>query len=132
MKNERPPMTITVERPAYGRFNEIRAYIERPDGKIAIPTTVTKFTVCERDDPILDAPAQPVLELTDIDCQTLVDALWAAGFKPREGTGSTGQLAAVERHLEHTTKLLELTLQTTLNQANAATLMMANAKAPKP
>jgi hypothetical protein len=30
----------------------------------------------------------------------LIDALWTAGLRPTEGHGSTGQLAATERHLE--------------------------------
>lgn len=31
--------------------------------------------------------------------QALIDHLWDCGFRPTEGTGSAGALAAVERHL---------------------------------
>ncbi len=33
------------------------------------------------------------------DAQRLVDALWDAGLRPSDGSGSTGQLAATQKHL---------------------------------
>lgn len=41
----------------------------------------------------------PLLQLTDDDCQQLMDELWRAGMRPTEGKGSAGALAAVEKHL---------------------------------
>ena len=43
---------------------------------------------------------QPFMALGDEDTQSLMDELWRVGFRPREGTGSAGALAATERHLE--------------------------------
>lgn len=46
------------------------------------------------------APQQPVLELSISDAQQLMDELWNVGLRPSEGSGSAGQLAAVQNHLE--------------------------------
>lgn len=42
----------------------------------------------------------PLISLTPAEAQALVDELWQAGIRPTEGSGSAGQLAAVNRHLE--------------------------------
>ncbi len=51
------------------------------------------------------APAEvigpPSLVLKGDAAQALMDDLWRCGIRPSEGTGSAGQLAAVERHLNH-------------------------------
>ena len=53
---------------------------------------------------------RPFLSLTDKETQTLMDELWRAGFRPREGpregTGSAGLLAATEKHLQDMRKLV--------------------------
>lgn len=36
--------------------------------------------------------------------QDFMDQLWTLGFRPKEGHGSTGQIAAVEKHLESVEK----------------------------
>jgi hypothetical protein len=36
--------------------------------------------------------------------QFLMDALWRLGIRPKEGHGSTGQLAATEQHLNAITQ----------------------------
>lgn len=41
----------------------------------------------------------PTLRLSNESAQLLMDELWSCGLRPTEGTGSTGQLAATERHL---------------------------------
>lgn len=43
------------------------------------------------------APSLAVLEPTA--AQELMDDLWRCGFRPSEGAGSAGALAATERHL---------------------------------
>lgn len=40
------------------------------------------------------------------DLQQLMDELWRAGFRPSEGTGSAGQLAATQAHLKDMQKLV--------------------------
>lgn len=42
----------------------------------------------------------PAATLEPETCQELMDELWNVGFRPTEGSGSAGQLAAVQRHLE--------------------------------
>lgn len=43
--------------------------------------------------------AEPTFRLRSEEAQALMDGLWAAGIRPTEGHGSTGQLGAIERHL---------------------------------
>ena len=43
---------------------------------------------------------EPTLRLTGNEVQHLIDELWTCGFRPSEGTGSAGSLAATERHLK--------------------------------
>lgn len=42
----------------------------------------------------------PTLELKSQDAQSLMDTLWHCGFRPTEGTGSAGALAATQKHLD--------------------------------
>lgn len=42
----------------------------------------------------------PALRLMPEESQMLMDELWSMGFRPTEGTGSAGSLAATQRHLE--------------------------------
>ena len=42
----------------------------------------------------------PMMELSHDEAQMLMDELFAAGMRPSEDTGSTGQLAALQKHLE--------------------------------
>lgn len=50
--------------------------------------------------------AVPTIQLHDEQAQEFMDQLWRLGFRPREGTGSAGSLAATERHLEDMRKLV--------------------------
>jgi len=45
-------------------------------------------------------PDEPALRLEQHEAQNLMDELWRAGIRPTNGAGSSGQLAATERHLE--------------------------------
>lgn len=42
----------------------------------------------------------PTFELAESNAQQLMDELWHCGFRPSEGSGSAGSLAATERHLQ--------------------------------
>ncbi len=44
--------------------------------------------------------------LANTEAQELMDSLWQCGVRPSEGTGSAGQLAAVQYHLEDMRKLV--------------------------
>ena len=48
----------------------------------------------------------PAMQLMDAQAQDLMDKLWAAGYRPTEGSGSAGSLAATERHLEDMRQLV--------------------------
>ena len=42
----------------------------------------------------------PTAQIEPTQAQQLMDSLWNCGVRPSEGSGSAGQLAAVNRHLE--------------------------------
>ena len=43
--------------------------------------------------------------------QALMDNLWDVGLRPTQGAGSAGSLAAMERHLAHVMRILDIFLQ---------------------
>jgi hypothetical protein len=43
---------------------------------------------------------EPTLRMTNAEAQMLTDELWRCGWRPSEGSGSAGSLAATERHLK--------------------------------
>lgn len=45
-------------------------------------------------------PSLPTCNISVTSAQQLIDDLWQAGLRPSEGTGSAGQLAATQKHLE--------------------------------
>lgn len=47
----------------------------------------------------------PPLSLRNDEVQELMDNLWRIGFRPSEGTGSAGALAATQKHLEDMRKI---------------------------
>ena len=54
-----------------------------------------------------DGDMAPVaMSLSDLEAQALMDRLWSADFRPSEGSGSAGSLAATERHLADLRKLV--------------------------
>ena len=42
---------------------------------------------------------QPTVEMSMEDTQSLFDALWRGGFRPKDGTGNSGHMGAMENHL---------------------------------
>lgn len=46
------------------------------------------------------------MSLGDNQAQDLMDKLWQVGFRPTEGSGSAGALAATERHLKDMQRLV--------------------------
>jgi hypothetical protein len=109
--------------PFLGRY-ELHLWQRLSPDRVAIPET----TVTMRSMKLEEAPqtCDPWLTLERADLQSLIDQLWQLGIRPTEGHGSTGQLAATERHLEHTTRLLDSTLQTVQNVVNASLLTTHN------
>lgn len=48
----------------------------------------------------------PFITLGPVEAQNLMDDLWRCGYRPSDGTGSAGSLAATERHLDDMRKLV--------------------------
>lgn len=115
-----PPFQFRVNRDiSYGPDTyRVHLYARMPDGRVAIPETTITMRVIETG----GVPSEPLLTVGHEALQSLIDELWHLGIRPTEGHSSTGQLAATEKHLAHTTTLLAETLQTVLNVANASLL----------
>jgi hypothetical protein len=63
------------------------------DGKRAVVKNLTLETVEQ------GAYLHPTGTLDQQSAQELMDNLWECGFRPSEGTGSAGAMAATEKHL---------------------------------
>ena len=48
----------------------------------------------------------PTFSLASEEVQELMDSLWQIGFRPSEGTGSAGALAATQKHLDDMRRLV--------------------------
>jgi hypothetical protein len=59
---------------------------------------------------------EATLHLEDQEAQMLMDQLWQVGFRPTEGSGSAGSLAATERHLKDLQKYVDLVLPSLLDR----------------
>lgn len=66
---------------------------------------IVGFTTKEIDEGTMFTP-EASLALNLAQAQELIDSLWQCGIRPSEGTGSAGQLAAVQYHLEDMRKLV--------------------------
>jgi len=75
------------------------AHFTERDGvtKTAVAQPLT-MTVLAEDD--LGREVAPLLRLRPDEAQQFMDELWRVGIRPTEGSGSVGQLAAVQAHLE--------------------------------
>ena len=72
-----------------------------PEYTLAEPIIMKTYTAEDAYKPI-----GPTLEIAEPAAQKLMDDLWDCGLRPSEGSGSAGQLAAVQNHLEDMRKLL--------------------------
>ncbi len=64
----------------------------------AIPAAPLEFRVLKEEERGLSIP--PLMSVPQESAQQLMDELWNAGLRPTEGTGSSGALAATQKHLE--------------------------------
>lgn len=74
---------------------------ERQGDRVAHSTEI-KMLVSEEGAEVI----YPTFSLLPDEAQELIDNLWQLGFRPSEGTGSAGQLAATQKHLEDMRKLV--------------------------
>jgi len=49
--------------------------------------------------------SEKALNISNESAQQLMDELWLCGYRPTEGTGSAGALAATQKHLEDMKKI---------------------------
>ncbi len=63
-----------------------------------------KFRVLEDEE--MHQEKLPCFTLKKDEAQYFMDELWNAGFRPTEGSGSAGQLAAVQAHLKDMQRLV--------------------------
>jgi hypothetical protein len=80
---------------------------------VAEPVVFKKLTPEERDD-YSGRYLAPSLTLDRLSGQQLMDELWQCGLRPSEGTGSAGQLAAVQQHLGDMRKIVAAKLEVPL------------------
>lgn len=81
----------------YGRFVDLLIFTEsaREAGMVSVAEPVT-FRQIDSGEQVGD----PTLSLSNNQAQQLMDALWSAGLRPTEGSGSAGSLAATQAHLK--------------------------------
>ena len=87
------------------------------DGSLALASPIT-WTLHDPNCALPDTTS--LLHLDQSEAQTLMDELWHLGIRPTEGHGSTGQLAATEKHLDHVSLLLTDAFKTVQNVVNAS------------
>lgn len=84
------------------RFKGISIFIdEEKDDKFY---TAAPLKMEERK--LFEADYTSTIQISEHIAQKLMDDLWDCGLRPSEGSGSAGQLAATQRHLEDMRKLL--------------------------
>ncbi len=88
----------------YNRFDGIAIFVDEVRGDkffVAAPLTMEERQPYES-----DYGPGPTVQLNKHAAQKLMDDLWDCGLRPSEGSGSAGQLAAVQNHLADLRKLL--------------------------
>ena len=53
-----------------------------------------------------NAPVEIAFELWPNEAQELFNRLWALGYRPADGTGNSGHIAALQNHLEDMRRLV--------------------------
>lgn len=93
-------MKISAQLTPWSDSIELRIGIRHGNGKFGVfQAPVVQFI--EDGDVI-----EPFMHMSISDAQTLMNQLWHCGVRPSDGTGSTGQLAATERHLADMQRLV--------------------------
>lgn len=119
--NALSPKTLIQIRstPFFGHTNlELHVALSHGDGRFSFHKPV-EWEICEKDQTTHEA-AVPLLNFNTDTAQRLMDELWNLGIRPTEGHGSTGQLAATEKHLDHVSHLLSDAFKTVQNVVNAS------------
>lgn len=83
-------------------WDEVRFWFKhiRKDGFVSRVAYAQPLTLVQVTPENEGVAVEPTFRLKPHEAQYLMDDLWRAGFRPTEGKGSAGSLAATERHLE--------------------------------
>jgi len=84
------------------RYNTVSIFVDYEAGGKVFSAKPIEFEQHE----MYETDSEPYLEIPKHAAQKLIDDLWDCGLRPSEGSGSAGQLAATQRHLEDMRKLL--------------------------
>lgn len=95
-------LRIAIKRPAWDWNYHVHIAQPTSDG-LAIMQPCT-FKVIPRDE--LHMESKPAFHFEKEGAQLFMDELWNAGFRPSEGTGSAGAMAAVQAHLKDMQRLV--------------------------
>lgn len=91
-----------IRKDIFGR--DLDLYFSKPTSENK-HVCITKIEWMEYDRSGCEVEATP-MKLKPIEAQNLMDALWDAGLRPSEGSGSAGAMAATQRHLDDMRKLV--------------------------
>lgn len=119
--NALSPKTILRLRPGAIFDDQIQLFMAQrfEDGRIAVAMPLTMKII----DPSEVVQSDlPLFSFDPTTAQRLMNELWHLGIRPTEGHGSTGQLAATEKHLNHLERLLDQSFTTVLNVVNASSV----------
>jgi hypothetical protein len=87
-------MRITVDRQPWSRAIELRIGVEDDKGNFVVARPVEMHEAAEGE------RVDPCLSIRPEAAQQLMDELWGIGVRPSQEEGSTGQAAAMQRHLD--------------------------------
>lgn len=87
-------MRITADRQPWNRCIELRAGVENENGTFAVAQPIV---MANQEDGQL---TEPFMRLKPEAAQELMNELWRLGIRPSQEEGSTGQAAAMQRHLD--------------------------------
>ena len=91
------------------RAGVVELYIQREDARGFFQVKELVFTAVAEDE---YTPATAALKPQE--AQELIDALWDAGLRPSEGSGSAGAMLATQHHLADMRKLVAKQLDVAL------------------
>jgi hypothetical protein len=87
----------------WGDTFAVRMARRMPDERWAVAEPIAFRALSEAD---MGVERVPSFTLNKDDAQAFIDELWNAGFRPTEGSGSAGAMAAVQEHLKDMRRLV--------------------------
>lgn len=102
-----------IQEPWYAGY---RMGIFQTEGLHETPTHVGKILFEPYEEGALAPIDNSVLRFKQEEMQLLMNDLWQCGIRPTDGTGSTGQLKATEKHLEDMRRLTFTMLEEALKE----------------